>query len=53
MDLLWYAMLNNVPATETAQVMGLTEKQVQRAYDDFERKERATEYLRMAPVGLG
>jgi NAD+ synthase len=52
MDLLWYAILHNVPATETAQVMGLTEKQVQRAYEDFSRKERATEYLRMAPVGF-
>jgi NAD+ synthase len=53
MDLLWYAMLNDVPAAETAQVMGLTEVQVQRAYEDFSRKHRTTEYLRMAPVGLG
>ena len=53
MDLLWYAMLHDVPATETAQVMGLTEIQVKRAYEDFSRKERSTEYLRMAPVGLG
>jgi len=52
MDLLWYAMLHEVPASETAQVMGLTEQQVQRAYADFSRKERTTDYLRRAPIDL-
>jgi NAD+ synthase len=53
MDLLWYAAEHQVPAAETANVMGLTETQVQRAYDDFLRKRRGTEYLRLAPVALG
>jgi NAD+ synthase len=53
MDLLWYAQTHGVSAAEAAPVMGLTERQVQRAFDDFIRKERATDYLRLAPVGLG
>ena len=52
MDLLWYAQENAVPATVVAQEMGLTEEQVQRAFDDLERKARTTEYLRTPPLGL-
>lgn len=52
MDLLWYAQENNVPVAEVAQAMNLTEVQVQRAFDDFKRKQRTTEYLRMNPIGL-
>jgi hypothetical protein len=46
-------MENKVPLADTAKVMGLTEKQVQRAFDDFTRKYRGTEYLRMQPVYMG
>jgi NAD+ synthase len=53
MDLLWYALEQNVPAAETAQVMDLTEEQVQRAFADFERKKRTTEYLRTLPLEYG
>jgi NAD+ synthase len=52
MDLLWYALEHGVPAAEAAPVMGLTETQVQRAYTDIGRKQRATEPLRMRPVDL-
>ncbi len=52
MDLLWYAQEHDVPISEVAQVMGLTEVQVQRAFDDFTRKQRTTEYLRMPPLGI-
>lgn len=52
MDLLWYAQEQNIPISEVAKVMGLTEIQVQRAFNDFIRKQRTTEYLRMAPVGF-
>ena len=52
MDLLWYAMQHEVPIAETAQVMGLTEAQVQRAFADFRRKQRTTEYLRMRPISI-
>jgi len=53
MDLLWYAQEQNVPISEIARAMGLTEAQVQRALDDFTRKQRTTEYLRMPPISIG
>ena len=52
MDLLWYAQEHNVPIPEVAAAMGLTEVQVQRAFDDFTRKRRTTEYLRLPPLGI-
>lgn len=51
MDLLWYALEHDVPASETAQVMGLTEEQVQRVFADLHRKRQTTEYLRTLPIG--
>lgn len=53
MDLLWYAMENDVPVANVAQAMDLSEDQVQRAFDDFTRKGKTTDYLRMSPVELG
>lgn len=50
MDLLWWAQENNSPVPEVAEVMGLTAEQVQRAFDDFTRKRRTTEYLREPPL---
>jgi NAD+ synthase len=52
MDLLSYAQEHQVPLSEVAQVMGLTEPQVQRAFDDFTRKRRTTEYLRTPPLSF-
>jgi NAD+ synthase len=53
MDLLWYAQEQEVPLPEVARAMRLSEEQVQRAFDDFERKQRTTEYLRMMPIKYG
>jgi NAD+ synthase len=50
MDLLWYAQENSYPVSEVAKVMGLTEVQVQRAFNDFSRKQRTTEYFRNPPI---
>jgi NAD+ synthase len=50
MDLLWFAQENNCPVSEVAEVMGLSEIQIQRAFNDFNRKRRTTEYLRMPPL---
>jgi NAD+ synthase len=50
MDLLWYSMEQGLTASEVAGGMGLTEIQVQRAFNDFVRKQRTTEYLRKLPV---
>ncbi len=52
MDLLWYAQEHNIPPAEVAQVMDLKEVQVQRAYEDFFRKSRTTDYLRMHPLEI-
>lgn len=52
MDLLWYAQEHQVPIPEVAAAMGLEEDQVQRAFNDFTRKQRTTDYLRLAPVEL-
>ena len=49
LDLLWFALDHGVPAAETAAVMGLTEVEVQRGFDDIRRKVRTTEFLRMQP----
>jgi NAD+ synthase len=50
MDMLWFALENNVPAIEAARVLGLTVDQVERGYVNIERKIKATEYLRMIPL---
>jgi len=52
MDLLWYAQEHNIPAAEVARVMELQEVQVRRAYEDFSRKFRTTNYLRMHPLEI-
>jgi NAD+ synthase len=52
MDVLWYAMEHNVPIAEVARSMELEEIQVQRAYNDFTRKQRTTDYLRLPPIQL-
>jgi NAD+ synthase len=49
MDLLWYAQEHDIPIQEVASVMGLTDLQIQRAFNDFKRKQRTTEYLRIPP----
>ncbi len=50
MDLLWYAQEHDVPTAAVAKVMALTEEQVERAFKDFASKQRATDYLRQAPI---
>ncbi|MEA3297035.1 MAG: NAD(+) synthase [candidate division Zixibacteria bacterium] len=50
MDMLWYAMENDVPPSEAASVLGLTTEQAERAYMNIKRKIIATEYLRMNPL---
>lgn len=50
MDLLWYAQEHDVPIQEVAEVMGLSETQVKRAFDDFTRNYRTTGYLRIPPL---
>jgi NAD+ synthase len=53
MDLLWYALEHDVPSSEVASVMNLTQDQVQRAFADLVRKQRTTQYLRTPPIEYG
>jgi len=52
MDMLWYAMENDVEPAKAASVLGLTEEQVEKAYANINRKIVATEYLRMSPLEI-
>lgn len=53
MDVLWYAQAHQLPVSEVAGAMDLTEAQVQRAFDDFAAKQRTTEYLRTPALYFG
>lgn len=50
LDLVWFALDHDVPIAHVAGVMGLTETQVRRVFDDIQRKQRATRFLRLQPV---
>ena len=50
MDLLWYGYENEYAAEEVANVLGKTVTEINSIYNNFLRKQRTTEYLRMAPI---
>jgi NAD+ synthase len=50
MDLCLYGHNHGIPATEVANVAGLTFAQVERAYVDIETKRRTTRFLHLSPV---
>ena len=50
MDLLWYGYENGYSSEEVSQVMGKNAEEVKAIYNNFARKQRTTEYLRMAPI---
>lgn len=52
LDHLLYAWEHQVPVAETAAVLGLGEDAVQRAFQDFTTKHRATAHLRELPRDL-
>jgi NAD+ synthase len=51
MDLIWYALEHDVPASDVARAMNLTQPQVERAFADLVGKQRTTQYLRTPPLG--
>ncbi len=53
LDHLLYAWEHEVPVSETAEVVGVTEDAVTRAFRDFESKHRATAHLRVMPHEVG
>ena len=50
MDLIWYGYENKYNAEEVAKALGKSEKEIKSIYNNFSRKQRTTEYLRMAPI---
>lgn len=52
LDLLWYAWEHEVAAADVARETELSAEQVQRAYNDFSRKKRTTDYLRTPPLAV-
>ncbi len=52
LDLLLYAYENKVPIEEVSKETGLKTEQINRAFRDFEAKERATWHLRQLPPSL-
>lgn len=52
MDLLLYALNNEVPAAEAGAPLGLSQEQVQWVFKDIQAKRRTTTYLHQPPVLL-
>ncbi len=50
MDRYWYGFENGYPAEEVAKVMGEPVQHVESIFANFARKNKTTEYIRMAPI---
>jgi NAD+ synthase len=50
MDLYWYGFENGYSPKEVSEVMGESEDRVLALFNNFQRKQKTTEYLRMPPV---
>src|SRR5664279_2044594 len=50
MDIYWYGFENGYTPEEVAEVMGESKDKVTAMFNNFERKKKTTEYLRMSPV---
>jgi NAD+ synthase len=50
MDLCLFGKNHNIPASQIAELSGLTDQQIERVYQDIESKRTATRYLQMNPL---
>ncbi len=50
LDLLWYAFENEFNTEEVAEVMGKTSQEVELIFNNFKRKQKTTEYLRLGAL---
>lgn len=50
MDLIWYAMEHEISPEEVGKVLDKTTDDIKHIYNNFKRKKRTTEYLRMQPI---
>lgn len=50
MDMIWYGYENDYEPAEVAEILGKTGEEIKSIYGNFIRKQKTTEYLRMAPI---
>ncbi len=50
MDLIWYGMENEISPEEVGKVLGKTTNDIMLLYKNLSRKQKTTEYLRMAAI---
>jgi NAD+ synthase len=50
MDMIWYGYENGYDPAEVGKTLGKTEEEIKSIYKNFTRKQKTTEYLRMAPI---
>lgn len=50
MDLMWYAMENEINPEEVGKVLNKKTVEIKHIYNNLKRKKRTTEYLRMPPI---
>jgi len=50
MDQLWYAWENGYSPDEVGKVFGKSADEIEKLYNNFKRRMRTTEYLRMSPI---
>lgn len=50
MDLMWYGWEKGYSAIEVATALGKPEEIISKNFKNFQRKQKSTEYLRMAPI---
>ncbi len=50
LDLIWYAFENNINPQEVGYEVKRTTEEIQFIYNNFSRKQKTTEYLRMVPI---
>jgi NAD+ synthase len=50
MDQLWYAWENGYDPEEVGKVFGKSADEIEKLYNNFKRRKRTTEYLRMSPI---
>lgn len=50
MDLIWYGYENGYEPEEVGKALGKTGEEIRSIYTNFRRKQKTTEYLRMAPI---
>lgn len=49
LDLLWFAKENNIAVSEVSHILGLSVEQIERIFDDQQRKWKSSQHMRTVP----